>query len=165
MFPCVPGGKRPLTEHGLDDATSDPDVIRRWWSRWPDANIGIRTGVTFDVLDLDGADGSDTMRALVAEHGRPPRGPASHTPRDGWHVFFRTPARPVGNRARFIDSCDWRGERGYIIAPPSVGANGVPYTWARDLDVPLPDVPAWLLDLLHPPRPSLPARRAVRLPP
>ncbi|MBD4580751.1 DNA primase, partial [Xanthomonas citri pv. citri] len=24
VFPCVPGGKRPLTEHGFHDATTDP---------------------------------------------------------------------------------------------------------------------------------------------
>jgi Bifunctional DNA primase/polymerase, N-terminal len=161
VFPCVPGGKRPLVEHGLHDASSDPDVIRAWWSRWPTANIGLRTGVAFHVLDIDEPDGGDTMRALVTEHGRPRRGPTAHTPSGGWHVYFWPPARTVGNRARFVDGCDWRGERGYVVAPPSIGADCYPYVWARTLDVPLPDVPDWLLDLLDPPRPSMPVRRAV----
>ena len=33
VFPCVPGGKRPLTAHGFQDASADPDVINFWWRR------------------------------------------------------------------------------------------------------------------------------------
>jgi len=160
VFPCR--GKRPLTDRGFKDATTDADVVRAWWSRWPNANIGVPTGdSTFHCLDIDEPDGGDTIRALVTEHGRPRRGPTAHTPSDGWHVYFRAPTRKVGNRARFVAGCDWRGRGGYVIVPPSVGPNGNPYSWARGLDVPLPDVPEWLLDLLDPPRPSAPARRAV----
>ena len=35
VFPCVPGGKRPLTGHGFHDATTDTAQIRTWWQRWP----------------------------------------------------------------------------------------------------------------------------------
>jgi hypothetical protein len=27
-------GKHPRTPHGLEDATTDPDVIRRLWAKW-----------------------------------------------------------------------------------------------------------------------------------
>src|SRR5215211_72783 len=37
-------GKHPRTPNGLHDATTDPTTIDHWWSKWPDANIGIRTG-------------------------------------------------------------------------------------------------------------------------
>ena len=30
-------GKHPLTEHGLNDATTDHRQIEAWWRRWPDA--------------------------------------------------------------------------------------------------------------------------------
>src|SRR5688572_8635175 len=33
-----------LAPNGFKDATTDADVIRRWWSAHPDANIGIPTG-------------------------------------------------------------------------------------------------------------------------
>src|SRR5574343_430012 len=50
VFPCKPGGKEPLTEHGFKDATTDTQRIEEWWSRWPSANIGFSCG-------LDGATG------------------------------------------------------------------------------------------------------------
>ena len=44
VFPCVPGGKQPLTPNGFHDATSVARVVHRWWQRTPDANIGLPTG-------------------------------------------------------------------------------------------------------------------------
>ena len=53
VFPCAPGQKRPLTAHGFHDATTDPTQIDAWWGRYPEANIGIPTGVMVEVLDVD----------------------------------------------------------------------------------------------------------------
>ena len=54
VFPCVPGGKRPLTVHGFQDASIDPGIVTAWWDRRPDANIGVPTGVLggIDVVDV-----------------------------------------------------------------------------------------------------------------
>ena len=41
MFPLKPGGKEQLTAHGHLDATTDSDQIQAWWTRWPEANIGV----------------------------------------------------------------------------------------------------------------------------
>jgi Bifunctional DNA primase/polymerase, N-terminal len=37
VFPCEPGGKRPLTADGFLEATTDEALIRGWWGRWPNA--------------------------------------------------------------------------------------------------------------------------------
>jgi hypothetical protein len=58
VFPCVnqprgPEDKRPLTAHGFKDASCDPDLVRKWWARWPDALVGVPTGIRFVVIDID----------------------------------------------------------------------------------------------------------------
>src|SRR5688500_18269260 len=54
-------GKHPRTKHGHNDATTDEKTIRQWWSQWPNANIGIRTGEVSNLLvvDIDPRNGGD----------------------------------------------------------------------------------------------------------
>jgi hypothetical protein len=145
VFPCEVGGKRPagkLARHGLKDATIDPEVIRAWWSSEPSANIGLVTGVHFDVLDVDGEEGFRSLVHAIDEHGCLPSSPVSFTPNGGAHYFFKPTG--LGNRAGFRPGLDWRGKGGYIVAPPSVGANGTPYAWVIPFEeVELDSVLAW----------------------
>src|SRR5688572_11141260 len=65
-------GKHPRTSNGLLDATRDPDRIRAWWSRWPDANIAVATGTAAGiwVLDVDPANGGlESLEALEVANG------------------------------------------------------------------------------------------------
>src|SRR4051812_4350020 len=50
---CTSPGKHPRLRHGLSEATTAAALIRRWWQRWPDANIGLATGGVLDVCDID----------------------------------------------------------------------------------------------------------------
>jgi Bifunctional DNA primase/polymerase, N-terminal len=146
VIPLWAAGKRPLTENGLHDASSDLDTVAAWWSRWPAANVGLRTGDSFDVLDLDSAAG------LAALGHDLPGGPAVRTGR-GFHLYMRPTG--LGNRAGIVPEVDWRGRNGYVIAPPSVHPSGRRYRWStkRPIGTPLEPVPDWLLDLIEPPRP------------
>lgn len=119
VFPCAPGLKRPATEHGLNEATTDVDQITDWWWRWPRANIGVATGHAFDVIDIDPG-GVDWWRRHGHEHGPLPdiHGKVS-TPRVvGWHLYVE----PTGmrNKAGLAPGVDYRGAGGYVLAPPSV---------------------------------------------
>jgi putative DNA primase/helicase len=38
---CTRPGKHPHTENGVHDATTDPSQIKKWWGKWPNANIGL----------------------------------------------------------------------------------------------------------------------------
>lgn len=125
VFPLVPGDKRPLTRHGFKDATTDPQQIKAWWAETPEANIGLPTGIRFDVLDVDwltkdgrptGAQQAwPTLRdsgVLPDIHG------VAMTARGGQHIYLQP--QGGGNEARkFGYGLDYRGIGGYVVAPPS----------------------------------------------
>ncbi|MCP4594521.1 MAG: DUF3987 domain-containing protein [bacterium] len=148
VFPCVSGGKAPLTKHGFKDATTDPAQIEAWWSKHPDANIGMPTAGLL-VIDVDGADNAwpsdpDKAQDLAC-------GPVSLTPRGGRHHIFRQPkGKEWKNTAsRLAPKVDTRANGGYIVVPPSV-VDGKPYRWAETLeldDAPeqLPEPPVWVV--------------------
>ena len=146
MLPLVPREKRPLTTRGLLEASVDPEVVRLWWTRWPSANVGLRTGVQFDVLDIDGEVGQASLEAKT----RPETahsGPVSRTGR-GEHWLFLPSG--TANRAGLLEKLDWRGTNGYIVAPPSVHPDGHCYEWVEGHgpDTILPVVPDWLAPYL-----------------
>ena len=44
VFPIEVGGKKPLTEHGFKDATTDQEQILKWSQKWPNCNWAVATG-------------------------------------------------------------------------------------------------------------------------
>ena len=124
VFPCVPGGKRPLTEHGFKDATTDLDQISAWWRTHPEANIGIPTGHGVDVIDVDvhaTGTGFPVLRTLQQENLIAGWGTAVRSPSGGLHLYY--PSSPEGEARSWSHGrahVDFRGSGGYIIAPPSV---------------------------------------------
>lgn len=149
VIPLEPTGKAPmgrLVPHGLKQASKESEQIRRWWATEPNGNIGLRTGIAFDALDVDKG-GWGPLAGLVAEHGCLSIGPVSLTPGDGAHYLYR--ATGCGNRARFVAGADWRGSNGYIVGPPSIHPNGGTYEWAISPDeAEVVAAPPWLVDLL-----------------
>ncbi|GID26750.1 bifunctional DNA primase/polymerase [Paractinoplanes brasiliensis] len=146
---CERPGKHPHLRHGLHEASTDPRLIDLWWSRWPDANVGLRTGVTMDVADVDSAEGWHGLCHLLG--GDLPAGPRVRTGGGGWHFWFSPMG--YGNRVRLLPGLDWRGVGGYVVAPPSRHASGGEYRWVHRPSEPLPDGPAALRALIEGPPP------------
>ena len=153
---CSSPAKHPRLPNGLHGASTDEDTIVAWWRRWPEANVGLRTGVAFDVLDVDGPEG----QASILEAGDLPVTPEAFTGGGGNHLLFLPTGS--GNRAGILPKVDWRGVNGYIVAPPSLHASGERYQWQQGTDTPLQPVPDWLAVLVSPPprdeRPAPPPR-------
>jgi hypothetical protein len=156
---CDRPAKHPLVRHGVKEATTDPDMLGRWWARWPHANVGLATGIVFDVLDIDGPAGLTALRQLAPTVELRLPGPLVATGGGGWHHWFNPTG--LGNRPpRGLAHVDWRGRGGCVLAPPSRHISGGSYRWLRGLDqAPLPEVPAALRELLDPdpPAPTRPA--------
>lgn len=167
VFPCMPGGKQPLTTHGFHDASTDTATVRAWWERWPDANIGMPTGhaADVDVVDVDVHSSGNGFAAF--ERAR------SAGFAEGWAWLVRTPSggvhayflRTGGDEQRSWQApsqhVDFRGDGGYIIIPPSrfTTADGQsrPYeliTLAQHRATPVDG--AALRKFLEPPRPTRP---------
>jgi hypothetical protein len=122
---CASQGKHPRTLHGLDDATTDVDTISAWWGRWPDSNVGLLTGVAFDVVDIDGDLGRASFASASAGH--PPIVTLRAKTGNGEHLLFTPTGAP--SRVAILPGVDFRGRGGYIVAPPSLHYSGVRYEW------------------------------------
>ena len=134
VFPCEPRGKRPLTRNGFKDATVDLEQITAWWTATPDANIGLPTGISFDVVDIDGPEGVAAIYYADKPVTLPPVIGVAHTARTGGlHLYIKPTGR--GNKASFMPHVDYRGKSGYVIAPPSTGGNGHRYEWTTPLSL------------------------------
>jgi hypothetical protein len=156
---CGQVGKHPLGSlvlHGVKDATTNRARVLAWWTRHPQANIGLACGHRFDVLDIDGPAGAQVIRTLAAEHGLQSSGPLVRTGGGGWHYYLAPTG--LGNVQVGLTRVDWRGRGGYVVAPPSRHASGHPYQWVigRDLETPLAEVPAPLRARLERPSPQRP---------
>ena len=170
VFPCVPDDKRPLTRHGLLDATSHPRAVARWWRRWPEANIGLPTDKHMVVVDVDRRPSGSGFVAL--QHARA----AGLT--DGWACIVRTPSqglhpyypaepgRPQRSWAETHVHVDFRGTGGYVLVPPSqvVTTDGQRRGYqliATGRDARPVDASALRRLLRPPPRPSRPSRNVA----
>ncbi len=156
---CPSPGKHPITSHGLDDATTDPDVITSWWRRSPWANIGVRPPDGTVVLDIDPRNHGDlNLRALIREHEALPETLTARTGGGGWHLWlaYRGPLR-----GHLCEGVDLKGHRGYVVMPPSLHRSGQRYRWATV--APTAPAPRWLRPLLTP-APSRTATIGAQMP-
>ena len=141
---CRSVAKHPRTTDGFLSATTDANQIRRWWKKWPDANIGIATGSGLGVLDVDPRHGGDeTIEQIEREHDCLPNGYEVATGGGGRHLYFRvpdgTPSRKLGT------GVDFKAEGGYVVAPPSMHASGSEYSLLRSDAI--EPAPPWLLSV------------------
>lgn len=155
VFPCVAGGKRPLTEHGQDDGTTDRDQIIKWWTQWPDANIGLACEASgLYVVDIDckpdkngvNAPGFESWIELTSENDVPETFTV-RTWSGGLHLYFEMPEAMLKNSASKLGKgIDTRGN-GYVIAPPSV-IDGKAYEVVKPVSI--KPLPQWIADRLTP---------------
>jgi len=154
---CPHVGKHPRTLQGVKDATTDAVTIQTWWTKWPDANIGVATGSVSGVVvvDVDPRHGGlETLQHLEEQHGALPTGPVVHSGGDGYHYYFLAPDFRVRSKSGLADGIDVRGDGTYIVAPPSRHASGKIYQFADGLRpdlVSLPRLPDWLRNLIAAP--------------
>ncbi|WP_150246493.1 bifunctional DNA primase/polymerase, partial [Nocardiopsis quinghaiensis] len=186
IFPLTPNSKKPpLVKAWERAASTDPERIRSWWQRWPEANYGIATGPAgLVVVDLDVpkpnqtpppqwalpgvTDGADVLAVLAERAGQalPTDTFTVRTRRGGTHLYFTHPAGPrLGNTSGDQGSglgwlVDTRAHGGYVVGPgcPVTAPDGTGRYEVIDREDPA-ELPEWIWSLLR--RPVSPDRPAA----
>lgn len=131
--PCIPW-------KNFQKERANEEQIRKWFQKFPDANIGIVTGKISEIIIVDVEKGGkidDLPKTLHTKTGG-----------GGYHFYYRyDPLRPIKNATRIRTLTDIRGDGGYVVAPPSIHASGKEYEWVLpETEIKeLAEFPYWLL--------------------
>lgn len=154
---CDAPGKHPIPKGWQNQGTKDPKVIEKWWTKWPQAGVGIVTGSLSGiiVLDVDPDKGGDeSLLDLTSQQRRLPDTVQCLTGGGGKHFYFQTTQTILHNSAgKLAPGLDIRAEGGFVVAPPSLHKSGRCYEWETSSDpanVPVAPIPNWLLQLIQP---------------
>jgi hypothetical protein len=149
VFPVKPD-KTPYIDGWPDKASKDAAQINAWWSKWPDASIGVACGPKSGiwVLDVDLPDGPFALGVMVDSQPFPAT-MKQQTGGGGEQYIWRwNKDKPIRNRTNVpAKNIDVRGAGGYVILPPSLHTSGNRYEWI--LKAKVADAPEWLLDLVY----------------
>ncbi|MDQ0340249.1 uncharacterized protein (DUF927 family) [Caldalkalibacillus uzonensis] len=148
VIPLQPKDKKPIIKSWMEyqSKRADEQQIKEWWSKWPQANIGVVTGSVSGIVVFD-IDGEEGQKSVEENNFKLPWTAISNTGK-GYHYIFKHPGHEIRNFARRLPGLDFRGDGGYIVAPPSIHPSGRKYEWSTPpWDTPPVDMPEWLDDL------------------
>ena len=143
VFP-MRADRTPLTEHGYQNASTDPDFIKAWWGRYPFSDPAWALPEDVVAVDLDRKSGGDGVRDFARLDGHDPHDietPSASTPSGGMHLFYAA-ARRYQNSVK-LQGCaiDIRSRGGCVILP----THGNGRRWLRRLSTtPMARAPTWL---------------------
>ena len=176
VFPVPPGTKKSHKSETHSNGrkwgmTRDAEEIRRDFTQWPNAGIGLPTGavnkiivVETDTVTGHGVDGDAALRAIEAKYGPLPITLEAISPSGSIHRYFRHPRdgiRIKNSASEIAAGIDVRGDGGMVVAPPSVRSDGA-YRWLNRKRI--APMPAWLVELTKDKPPTISQRAAVRVP-
>jgi putative DNA primase/helicase len=144
-------GKHPRNGGGHLEATDDLAQIGRWWTQWPDANIGLHlAGTDLVALDVDPRNGGDETFAALEAVVDMPQTYWHHTGGGGKHVIYLADPGVAKYRGK-PELYDIRKDNkrhkkrgvdvkfnGYVLLPPSRHKSGNRYERGSDGIPPAP---------------------------
>jgi hypothetical protein len=151
VFPILEGTKdQPLIKQWGVRASCDAAQIKKWWTRWPDANIGLacmKSGITAIDSDVkpDGT-GEETLTCLAELEGKvlsPTK--MAQSPRKGIHRLYEgRAATTVGKIGKYVDTRGvGSGNGGYVLLAPSKTQHGS-YKWIDKR--PMAQIDPWVVE-------------------
>jgi hypothetical protein len=157
--------KRPRIFKWQIFATTRQKTIRGWWTKWPNANVGIHAKGLI-AIDVDGPSDHQALLKLRESHDFPDTvvnhsgNPEPHH----YHLIYRLPEGmkafkngKICNNQTFLakhpflagTKIEIKSKGGYIVGPGSLHKSGKPYRFDRPVANLYQDAtlaPQWLLD-------------------
>jgi hypothetical protein len=127
VIPIIVRGKVPMIRwQDYQSSLPEESEVLEWWTRWPDANVGIVTGKIsgITVVDVDTEAGLEALKKYMPQLLLTP---TAKTQKGGRHLYFKY-VPGLSNRVRAIEGVDVRNDGGFVVAPPSEGERGS-YEW------------------------------------
>lgn len=142
---CASAGKHPIASSWkrLQTQALTEVELRAVYGRYPRANVGIVTGSISGVVVLD-IDGLQGIASTVGLFGGDEviSGPAVKTGGGGYHLYYLCGEEALPNFARKLPGLDFRGEGGYVVAPPSRHHSRNYYEWVEGCALDEREVPS-----------------------
>jgi hypothetical protein len=138
-------GKAPLITAWPTRATRNARLIRRWWAKWPTANVGtvVNEASGYFVCDCDKrSPEAEQWRERLAGLTRVHQTSEPHK----WHAFLKRPAG-VSIAKKSTTTLGLNTECGQVLLPPSRHRNGSRYSIVSAL--PVAEPPAGLVEFLQ----------------
>jgi len=146
---CPAPGAHPVSPAWQMQATVDTTVIKSWWEARPEANVILVTGRGGQVEHIKNPAGSVALERMTAAGVAV--GPVAGLGEDRMLFFVMTRGSPADEDEWWSSGLDcepesvtlglrWHCRDSYVLAPPSVYADGLAARWLRSPhEHPLPD--------------------------
>lgn len=141
---CKSPGKHPMISDWQDYAIAlNAENFKDLWRQFDEypCNIGIVTGRISNVfvIDIDTKDdGMEHFRKWEKENETIETTWRVITGSGGYHLYLRYPRKDImgqhkietiTNKVRALPGVDFRGDGGFVVAPPSIHISGKNYEW------------------------------------
>ena len=147
IFPCLPGGKKPIITGGFKNATKDIVKIELLNTKNPNANWAVRTGNDSGifVVDVDNKNGGiSNWGKLVTDSGIPKTAQVK-TPSGGFHIYFLNPPVQLKCSVGLIaPGIDIRANGGYVLLPGVSEGYEIVEGFEN-----ISESPGWLLEMIQ----------------
>jgi hypothetical protein len=118
---CARPGKHPRTEHGVEDATTDPSKIEELWAPCPKAKIAIATGASNVIaVSVTGLKGGVGWWQLRGESEAPPKTVTFRSGSSRILLFKVPPDEMPGGKAKLTKGVVVHGSGSLVVGPSSL---------------------------------------------
>lgn len=147
-FSVIPVGqdKKPLIKwQEFQRRKPTADEVQKWWVDYPNANVGIVTGIISNlcVIDIDSPESENLLFPYIPDSLITP---TVQTPRGGKHIYLLCDDPDVLNCTGIFPKIDVRANGGFVVAPLSSNGTGKKYEFLINIkDTPLEKISPALL--------------------